>query len=377
MLKNLEQKKLLWKRKRSSDFKGSDFTSISFAGDNDEFLKIPLLGMIEDEALALNHLLTMMMRHVDMFPGVVDTEGLDENDIKRLIKTEQGSIHTWDNLNAIKRTPPLSMGAEYFTLVNLFFNVIDRILGVPDFQRLGGGSDRKTATEATYQESSSTIRREYYIQIVKKFILDNTKRVAAIILKEFNEKQLIPIAGSMDAKFAEFSNSDFSDNIEDYRFDFDIDSMRFINEAQAQALINALNVMAAHPVLQPILGSFDPELAAKEIFKRMNMNIEAYRPRDQTTKLYFSAEKENEMVISGMHIPDPKFDEKHKDHLDIHEEVQANPEMERHKRFHQAMQAQKEPRVQVGSPVLPQGAPGMGMQPNGEPNMSVVSGGQS
>src|SRR3990167_6800993 len=58
-----EQQKMIWKRERSYDFKGSDFCSIKFAGDNDDFLGIPLLGMIEDEARALNRVLTMMMRH--------------------------------------------------------------------------------------------------------------------------------------------------------------------------------------------------------------------------------------------------------------------------------------------------------------------------
>ena len=362
-----EQKRMIWKRKRSYDFKGSDFTSIKFAGDNDEFEGIPLLRMIEDEAMALNRLVTMMMRHVRMFPGVVDTEGLDENDIKRLKNSEQGSIHSWDNLNAIKRTPPMPMGSDYFGMVNLLFNIIDRILGVPDFQRLGGGSSRKTATESTYQESNSTIRREFYIQKVKQFILANARRVAAIILKEFSEERLIPIVGTTDMRFIKYSSRDLSDNIQDYQFDLDVDSMRFINEAQVQALANSLNMMAQNPFLQPILGSLDPELAAKEIFKRMNMNIEQLRPRDYSTRLYFSAEKENELALAGSHIPDPKFDEKHKDHLAVHEEVQGNPEMERHKKFHMAMQAQKQPQVQQGTPVMPQGGPGQGSQPTPPP----------
>lgn len=360
-----EQKKMIWKRDQPNEFKGSSFTSIKFAGDNDEFLGIPLLGMIEDQAMALNKLLTMMMRHIKMFPGVVDTqEGeLDENDIKRLKNQEQGSIHQWNNLNAIKRTPPMPMGGEYFSMVTLLFNIIDRILGVPDFQRPGAQSSRKTATEASYQEANSTIRREFYIQIVKKFIIENVKRVASIIQKEFTEEKLIPIMGTTDYRFMKFSNSDVSENAEDYQYDFDVDSMRFINEGQAQQLINALNVMASHPTLQPILGSFDPELAAKEIFKRMNLNIESLRPRDQATRLYFSAEKENELAISGSYIPDPKFDEDHKLHLEVHEEVQGNMEMERHKKFHTAMQTQKTPQVRVGSPVV-QGQAGQGAQPN-------------
>ena len=370
------QKRMIWKRKKGYDYKGSDFTVIKFAGDNDEFLGIPLLGMIEDEAVALNKLVTMMMRHIRMFPGVVDAEGLDENDEKRLKNSEQGSIHVWDNLNAIKRTPPMQMGGDYFGMVSLLFNIIDRILGVPDFQRSGSESSRKTATEATFQESNSTIRREFYIQTVKKFIIQNVERVAAIIQKEFSEEQLIPIVGSMDAKFIKYTKEDIQG---EYSFDFDVDSMRFINEAQVQQLINALNIMAAHPVLQPILGSFDPELAAKEIFKRMNMNIEAFRPRDQVTKLYFSAEKENAMVKAGSHVPDPKFDEDHKAHLETHSLVTGNMEMQRHMKFHQAMLAQKQPQMQVGSPVV-QG-PGQGTQPaapagvNRADMMSAVAGG--
>lgn len=372
-----EQKKMIWKRPKSYDFKGSDFTCIKFAGDNDEFEGIPLLGMIEDQANALNKLITMMMRHIKMFPGVVDVEegSVDENDIKRLQNQEQGSIHSWNSLNAIKRTPPMPMGGDYFQLVNLLFNMIDRVLGVPDFQRLGGGSDRKTATEASFQESNSTIRREFYIQTVKKFIIQNVERVAAIIQKEFSEERMIPIMGTTDIRFIKFSKEDIQG---EYSFDFDVDSMRFINEAQVQQLINALNVMASHPVLQPVLGSIDGELAAKEIFKRMNMNIEQLRPRGHTTKLYFTAVKENEMVLAGQHVPDPKFDEDHKLHLEIHAEVTGNMEMERHRKFHMAMQAQKEPKVQVGA--APQ-QPGMGTQPNAPQGvnradiMSVVSGG--
>lgn len=361
-----ENKKLLWKRKKNSWYKGSDFNTIKFAGDNDEFLGIPLLGMIENEAIALNELITYMMKHVRMFPGVVDTEegNLDADGMQRLQNQEQGSIHTWGSLNAIKRTPPLPMGSDYFNLVNLLFSIIDRILGIPDFQR-GISTKRKTATEATLEEGSSTIRREYYIGIVKKFILQNVERVASLIQQHFDEEKLIPVMGKTDLKFISYTKEDIQGN---YSFDFDVDSMRFINEAQANSLINALNVMAAHPALQPILGTLDPELAAKEIFKRMNLNIEALRPRDHQTKLYFSPEKENELVMQGMDLPDPKLDEDHKMHLELHELVQGNPEMERHKRFHMALQAQKQPQMQLGTPPMGQE---MGPQPDRNNLMSM------
>ena len=81
----------------------------------------------------------------------------------------------------------------------------------------------------------------------------------------------------------------------------------------------------------------------------------------------FPTEKETELALASSHIPDPKFDEDHNLHLETHSLVTGNMEMERHKKFHMAMQAQKQPQVQQGTPVLPQGAPGQGSQPKPPP----------
>jgi|ETNvirnome_2_300_1030623.scaffolds.fasta_scaffold00270_15 hypothetical protein len=334
-------------RENPHDFTGSHFVILKFAGDIDAFRGIPMIEMVEDEAVALNETVTKMIRHLDIFPGQVIAEkgALDEDEMQLWVDGEQGSILPVGNTalreNRVQKHPPVPMGNDYFNVINSLQSLMDRVLGIPDFQR-PRTSGRKSATEATFEQSDASIRREYFLGFVKDFILNITGKVAALIQQYYDRERTIRVEGETGFQFVDFTKDDIAG---EFDFDFDVQSVRFMSQSRVQQLINALNIMAAHPALQPMLREIDTSVLSKELFQQMDLNIEQFKKRPEVAHLEFDPEQENEFVRNGKRILDPRTLEDHRAHLEIHmpfvEEMQAAgdnqkaDEMLRHAQMHQ------------------------------------------
>lgn len=334
-------------------FDGSQFVRLRFTGDNDDMLGIPMMAMVEDLARMMNTIISIMKRHVHQFPGVVDVQegAADHNAIQRQKHVVQGAILSWNNLDAVRRHSPTQMGSDYFDLIQLMQLMIDRVLGIQDF---GGpsASKRKTAAEVVTEEARSSIRREFLLQQVRTFIIEVSERVAAVIQEEFDDKQVIPITGSPSPRFVEFNKGDVQG---DLVYDVDVDDLRTINEVSFQQLINSLNVMASHEPLHPVLAELDPKKTANSMMKYLQISPGEIMRTDSATRVFLTAEKENELVASGGDLPEPKIEEDHVNHLEVHSQFDAKNEeqrieMARHVRFHIAMHQTKNPPVQRGTP---------------------------
>lgn len=322
---------LLDKRERKYKYAGSDFSMIRLIDDPDNFSGIPIMSLIEDEALALNEVMTLTVEHYRKFPGQVFVQkgSVDEDDLIRMQNGELGSIHEVGDPEKIKFKPPMSMGPDYLNLVNLFQNMMDRILGIPDFQR-ATGSSRKSATEAAFIQGDVTIRRKHLVSLVKEFIIGDIKKLSDLQAQFMGDsKEVIQASGDLrgmhfeytgrDLKLVEGDNTDAEDA--KYAYDFDVDEMQALNEVQMTSLTNLISVLAANPVTQPILQLLDPMKFGKMMFKSSGFNMESMMKGSIESMLFQSPEEENKVAREGKYpMPAPKPGEDHEHHIKAHTE---------------------------------------------------------
>jgi hypothetical protein len=312
-------------------FKGSHFSQIRFMTDNDEFSGIPLLGLVYDECVALNEVMTLIVEHFRKFPGQVfmNKGAADADDITKIQNGEQGSVHLVNDISQLLLKPPLS-GGEYYGLVNLFQNIMDRTLGIPDFQRLSS-TTRKSATEASFVQGDATVRRQYAMKLVKDFMLDGIRKIAAIQEQFTSEKEYVQASGDLRGMSFEYDNSDLvyytrpgpDADESSFRFDFDIDSLKVFNAEQIQNLSQALQIVSQIPELKPGLAALDPVKGIKMVFKGLGINYESLQAGSAESSVFVSPEIENDMArnperYKNQPMPAPKAGEDHKHHFDVH-----------------------------------------------------------
>ena len=217
-------KKFLRDQDNPHEFKGSHFVVLKLAGDNDEFRGIQMIGMIEDEAIALNDTVTKMIKHLDIFPGQVICEqgAMDEDERRNLADGEQGTILMVQpgavSQNRVIKSQPLPMGSDYFNVAKTMQSLIDLVFGIPDWQR-SGINRRKTATEATFEQADTSIRREYFLNYVSDFVKQIIVKVASLIQQYYDREREIRVEGDTGIEYVKWTNEDIAG---EYDFDFDV-----------------------------------------------------------------------------------------------------------------------------------------------------------
>lgn len=324
-------------------FKGSHFDMIRFMWDNESLEGVPILNLVYDECVALNEIMTLIVEHFRKFPGqlFMNKQAADPDDIVKIQNGTQGSVHQVNDINQLLFKPPLNMGGEYFSLVNLFQNIMDRTLGIPDFQRLTS-TTRKSATEASFVQGDATIRRQYAMKLVKDFILSGATKLSAIQEQFTSAKEYVQASGDLRGMSFEYDNADlvyYKEPKKDagesgFRFHLDIESLKVFNTEQVNALNNALQVISQIPELKPGLQALDAVKAIKLIFKGFGINYEALQSGSAESSIFVSPEIENDMARNpskyrNQAMPSPKAGEDHSYHKQKHiEDLKANGQNE-------------------------------------------------
>lgn len=309
--------KIIHKKDNKLEFNGSHFDIIKFAGEPDDFEGIPMLAMVEDLIVALNEIFTLSVEHARKFPGqiVVERNVCDTDELNKIINSEQGSILEVGDIEKFIKTPPLSMGMDYYQLMNLISNYIDKILGIPDFQRLAGPG-RKSATEAAFIQGDATVRRNYFLSIVKDFVLEGVRKQAALKQQFMDEKEVIQASGELEFEVFEVDKEDIKG---EHMFDFDVDNMTAINEAQFNTINNLLQVVAGNPILEPIAALLDPKKAGKFLFDKAGMNFASMTREGVEEAVYTDPKREEELAMDPDEaMPAPVRGEAYDYHLESH-----------------------------------------------------------
>ena len=319
-----ENKELIEKKDMDYPFSCSAYNVLTFTKDNDDFMGIPLLKMVEPQMWLLNELLSLMIEHIRKFPGQVfaNESAVDEDQEEKIIRGRQGSLHRVKDINGLLRTNPLQMGQEYFQIFNLVTSIIDRILGVPDFQRLTGGSaNRMSATAASFIQGDSTVRRNYFASIVKEYTLRGIEKQAAFKQKYQDEKEYIQASAELQNDTFELTKEDYQG---DYIYDFDIDTMGAVNEAEMNNLNNMMMMMSKNPFFEPVLRKLDADKTGKKFFGLAKINYESLTRQGVEEGIVYSPEKENQMAMdfieknSGVPMPRPNRNEQKDMHIESH-----------------------------------------------------------
>lgn len=320
LTKDMNKSKMLYNEDRKYDMQGSDFLVMKFTGDNDTFRGIAPLLMVEDEALALNEVLSLTINHLQKFAGVVLYEegALDDDDITRFENGEQGELLQTQNgalrEGRVRRESPLSAGMDYYNNFNVLQNSIDRTLAIPDFQRSAMSGKRKTAFEVSVSAGDAQNRRGYYLGFVKDFVIESAKKITALMQQFYDKKRQMEMEGDFN-EWIEWTKEDIQG---EYSFDFDIEDIKVYSASKAQAIINALQVMGPLQIFQQVWQKIDPMKLANQIFKNMDLDIRAIEKKTDFAHYEHDPYVENELILSGKRVIDPHFGEPHEEHINIH-----------------------------------------------------------
>jgi len=370
-----KKKRLLKEMDNPYKFKGSHFIVLKLTGDNDEFRGIAPLSMVEDESLAINEIVSLSLNHLQKFAGIIMYEhgALDEDDLDRfesgeqadMLQTQSGAIAQ----GRIKRESPLSSGMDYYNNLSTFNGLIDRTLAIPDFSRAPQSGKRKTAYETNLSASESANRRSYYVSFVKKFIIKSTKRVFSLMQQFYDKERWVMIEGD----FIDWVGWTREDIEGEYLFDFDVNELKAYNAAQAQATMNALQVMGQTDFFAPLLKQVDPIKLGKKLLNHFEISWPAIKKSSALSHIEQDPYLENQYAFDGKRVPDPHPGENHDEHLTVHDQgliqamdaqdEKAYGEISRHVQMTQyAMQILE---TLPGRPQPQQAQPGQPQQPQG------------
>jgi hypothetical protein len=229
---------------------------------------------------------------------------------------EQGSLHVVRRSDKIKITNPLSMGADYFNTFKVVDDIINSTLGIPDFTAMAG-THRKSASEASFIQGDATVRRNYFLNIVKDFVLTGIEKQFSLKQQFMDEKEVIKASGELLYQTFTASKEDIQG---EFQFDFDVDSMAATNSAELQNLTNLLQIQASNEILHPTLKMMNPDKLTRYLYKKGGVNVDQFMSTEIEEEVVFSPERENEIAERGDLMPNPKKGENHEQHLNAHKE---------------------------------------------------------
>lgn len=308
--------------RRSDDpfkFKESHYATLTLTKGNDDFFGIPPIAMVEDQIYALIESYSMTVQHQKLFPGqvVVENDAVDSDDLDSMEEACQGSIISVQagalKENKVQRWTALHLNQEYFQMLALHREMIERTLGISDSK--AGLARKKSATESQLEEADENVRETDTSGLIKDWILDITKKVSALIKQYYTEDDEVRILGKKGYQFIKYT----ADEIQaDCDFDFSVESMRMARANKAQIMINALNILAAHPVFQPYLANKDIEGMLDFIFENMTSMPKEVFDKDPNELMPRDPNEENEEFLNGEDVGDPNDDEDHFFHAQTH-----------------------------------------------------------
>lgn len=155
----------------------------------------PIINQVEE----MDHFRTMQARHLARFKRFyeITTDTIDHDELDKLRLREDGDFvisNADDGRRSIHAVEDAPMPIDSFRFVGDIRNDIDLVSGVSELRR-GGGTQSKTATEASIVDQVQQARGVFDRQIVDDFVLNMVEKKFAIEQQWLPEDLAIEILG--------------------------------------------------------------------------------------------------------------------------------------------------------------------------------------
>lgn len=312
-------------------FEESAYEPLVLQPDHDDIIGMSDVQPVEKQALALNRMRTMEVKHMDNFGTTIfHEEGAATNEeFAKYNKTPFGGRVTFKpgmmDKFQVAGTPPL--GGDHYKMSEIHKDEIRTTLGITEYQQGSAGAASQKATIGTIVQNASNLRIEEQRDTIHDFVIANVKKLVKLLQAFSTEEEYINLSDEvLDEDFVDVLKDQYGFNPKipflkmsnkdiqgEYNFKFRIEDMIVVpKEVQLQSLINLFNVLSASPpVLQRFMETKDVDKVVEHMFELGGLDIERYS--FNKTKM-LSAEVENQMFLKGMEVPEPSK----KDHDDEH-----------------------------------------------------------
>lgn len=315
-------------------FDGSSYIPLVLNENNDDIIGLSDVEPIEDAAKAKNRIRTKQVRHVDKFGTTVWYEdgAILPNDLENHVTTDHAVYVKMQQgrLSGIKVEGTPSMGQDNYAMDGVLQEDINNTLGITDYQR--GDPKSRTATEGQIVQNAANIRIEERRDVIYDFVIECVRRLVAMIQTFGEEEEFLNIADEdFDEDFVEVLKNDYGFNPKipflhmkkkdiqgEYNFEFNVEDMIVRpKEIQLQQLTNLMTVYLGSPMGIQALEDNDVSLAkvVKKSFELAGVDMNELK---HTGPQQLSAERENQMFLAGMEVPEPHRKDDDDEHILSH-----------------------------------------------------------
>lgn len=311
-------------------FEGSCYVPTILDPDGDDIIGLSDVEPIEEQALALNRLRTMEVKHMENFGTTIFREegAVDANEMAKYKRTPFGGevVLKDGGLNRFQVQSTPSMGNDHYQFTNVIKDEMRTTLAITDYQQ--GGDVSRTATEGSIIQNAANNRIEEQRSVIYDSIIEDVRRLAAMIQAFSAEEDYINLdSEDLSEDYIEVFKQDYGYNPKipflrmskqdiqgEFNFEFQIDDMIIRpKEVQLQQWTNLLGVIGSNPLLMAAAQEEDISMGKvlNKIFELSGADIEEVKAGGPAQ---LSVEQENQMFLNGLEVPEPH----RKDHDDEH-----------------------------------------------------------
>lgn len=314
-------------------FEGTAYIPLVFNEDNEDLIGMSDVEPIEDQALAINRLITKNTEHVESFGtlGVIEEgaclpsqlDNIKSNTHGKWLFVKQGRK---DSVS-IHPTPPI--GQDNYAMINEHKMDMQLTLGITDYQR--GDSVKRTATEASYLQAGVGNRIDERRDYIKDFVIDVVRKLGAMIQEFSHEEDYVKISDEdFNEDYIKTIKEEFGFNPKvpfiqipreqiqgEYDYDFNIEDMIQVpKEVQFQQWTQFMGMLGPEAIGMAIRKEgIDVSKILRKVTSLGGIDLDEVK-RGSGAQL--PALKENMMIDKGMEIQEPHQRDEDAEHNIIH-----------------------------------------------------------
>ncbi len=313
-------------------YEGASYIPIVFNDDNEDLIGVSDVEPVEDQAKAINSGRTKQHKHVEWYGTKTFYEdgAITEQEIEKTKVTDHGVYVkvAEGRLGAVKDVSPVSMGQDQYQMINEHKEDMRTTLGISEYQQASTGAASTRATVASIVQNAAVVRIEERKDRIHDAVVEVVRRLASMIQSFAPESDFLNLdEESLTEDFVEELKREFGFNPKipflnvpkdyiqgEYSYSFNLDDMIVQpKEVQFQQWTNFLQMVLSSPMGMQALE--EEGVAFNKIVRKIaelgGVDLEEVK---ETGPAQISAEKENQMFLNNMEVPEPHKRDDHDEH---------------------------------------------------------------